>query len=73
MIHLKRIKELRKKRKLTQGEVAEQLNCSQQSYSNYELGQRDVPTDMIIKMARFFNVSADYLLEITDDPTPFIE
>ena len=45
------------------------LNCSQQVYSNYELGQRDVPTAILIKLADYYAVSVDYLLDRTNDPT----
>ena len=44
----RRIRELREARDLTQKEMAKALNCSQQVYSNYELGQRDIPTDVLI-------------------------
>lgn len=64
----KRIRDLREDRDLTQKTVAGVLHCSQQAYSNYELGQRDLPTDVLIKLAKFYNVSIDYILEITDNP-----
>ena len=63
----KRIRELREDRDLTQKELAKALNCSQQVYSNYELGQRDIPTDILIKLSALYNVSADYILEISDN------
>ena len=47
---------------------AEYLNCSQQVYSNYELGQRDIPTDVLIRLADFYHVSVDYLLGLTNNP-----
>lgn len=61
-----RIRGLREDKDLTQKEMAKILNCSQQVYSNYELGQRDIPTDILIKLAIFHNVSVDYLLNLTD-------
>ena len=64
----KRIRDLREDRDITQKRMAEALNCSQQVYSNYELGQRDIPTDILIKLSRFYNVSVDYILGISDDP-----
>lgn len=64
----KRIKDLREDRDLTQKEMAKILNCSQQVYSNYELGQRDIPTDILIKLSNFYKVSADYILGISDNP-----
>ena len=64
----RRVRDLREDRDLTQREVSRVLNCSQQVYSNYELGQRDIPTDILIKLSRFYNVSVDYILGISDDP-----
>ena len=64
----RRIRDLREDNDLTQKEMAKFLNCSQQVYSNYELGQRDIPTDILIKISKFYNVSVDYILEITNDP-----
>lgn len=63
-----RIRDLREDRDLKQRQVAELLNCSQQVYSNYELGQRDVPTEILIKLALFYNVSVDYILGLTNNP-----
>lgn len=63
-----RIRDLREDRDLKQREVAEYLNCSQQVYSNYELGQRDVPSETLIRLSRLYNVSVDYILSLTDDP-----
>lgn len=63
----KRIRDLREDRDLTQKAMAKALNCSQQVYSNYELGQRDIPTDILIKLACFYNVSVDYILGLSDN------
>jgi len=62
----RRIRDLREDRDLTQKQMSEVLNCSQQVYSNYELGQRDIPTDILIKLSKFYNVSVDYILEISN-------
>ena len=64
----RRIRDLREDRDLTQRDVSRALNCSQQVYSNYELGQRDIPTDILIKLSVFHNVSVDYILGLTDNP-----
>ena len=64
----KRIRELREDRDLLQKDLAKYLNCTQVTYSRYELGQRDIPTAILIKLADFYNVSIDYLLERTDEP-----
>ena len=58
----RRIRDLREDRDKTQAELAKALNCSQQVYSNYELGQRDIPTDILIKISKYYNVSVDYIL-----------
>ena len=63
-----RIRDLREDNDLTQKQVAQMLNCSQQVYSNYELGQRDIPTDILIKLSVFYKVSTDYILGISDNP-----
>ncbi|MBQ3055201.1 MAG: helix-turn-helix transcriptional regulator [Oscillospiraceae bacterium] len=64
----RRIRDLREDRDLTQKQLAAALNCSQQVYSNYELGQRDIPTDILIRLSAFYNVSVDYILEISNNP-----
>lgn len=63
-----RIRNLREDRDLKQRQVAEYLCCSQQVYSNYELGQRDVPTEVLIKLSNLYGVSVDYLLGLTSNP-----
>lgn len=63
-----RIRDLREDRDLKQRQVAAYLNCSQQVYSNYELGQRDVPTDILIRLSELYHVSVDYILGLTDNP-----
>ena len=64
----KRIRDLREDRDFTQKQLAKKLNCSQQVYSNYELGQRDIPTDILIKLSKIYNVSVDYILGLSDSP-----
>lgn len=63
-----RIRDLREDRDLKQQDLADYLNCSQVCYSRYENGQRDIPLDTISKIADFYNVSVDYLLNRTDCP-----
>ena len=63
-----RLRDLREDHDLKQRELAKLLTCSQQVYSNYELGQRDIPTDVLIKLSLFYNVSIDYILGLTDNP-----
>ena len=66
-----RLKDLREDADLTQNFVAKQLHIKQNSYSNYETGQRQIPIDALIKLAQFYKTSVDYLLELTDDPRPY--
>lgn len=63
-----RIRDLREDNDLKQREIAAHLNCSQRVYSNYEMGQRDIPTEVLIKLALYYNVSTDYLLGLTNNP-----
>lgn len=63
-----RIRELREDHDLLQRQVADRLHCSQQVYSNYELGQRDIPTEALIRLAELYGVSIDYLLGQTNNP-----
>ena len=63
--------QLRREKALTQRELAEYLNCTQVSYSHYELGKRDIPTDVLIRLADFYGTSTDYLLGLTDVPRPY--
>ncbi len=63
-----RIRDLREDRDFMQWQVAEFLNCSQQIHSNNELGQRDIPTDVPIKLSSLYKVSTDYLLGFTSYP-----
>lgn len=63
-----RIRGLREDRDLTQTELSKILFCSQRVYSNYERGDIDIPTDILIRLADFYDVSVDYLLGRTDNP-----
>ena len=66
-----RIRDLREDSDLTQKAVAVELNCSQQVYSNYELGQRTIPPEILFALAQFHNTSTDYLLGLTDVRKPY--
>ena len=61
-----RIRDLREDADLTQKQMSEILHCSQQVYSNYELGQRDIPTAVLISLSKFYNTSTDYILGLSD-------
>ena len=64
----KRIRELREDHDLYQKDLANYLHCSQVAYSRYELGTRDIPTEVLIALAKYYNTSTDYILGLTDDP-----
>lgn len=68
MPYYKRIRDLREDRDLTQTDMGKVLSCSQRVYSNYELGDIDIPTATLIKIADFHKVSVDFLLGRTDNP-----
>jgi transcriptional regulator with XRE-family HTH domain len=62
-----RIRDLREDKDLNQTQVAKMLGMSQTGYSKYETGENDIPTSILIKLADFYNVSTDYLLNRTDN------
>lgn len=66
-----RIRDLREDRDMTQTELAQVLQCSQRIYSNYERGDVDIPTEILMKLAEFHHTSVDYLLGLTDEMTPY--
>lgn len=64
-----RLKQLRKKHNITQLKLAMDLNMNQNTISRYETGEREAGYNELIALADYFNVSIDYLLERTDDPS----
>ena len=67
----RRIRDLREDADLLQRDVAWRLNCSQVCYSHYETGKRDIPTEVLIALARLYDTSIDYLLGLTNEPEPY--
>lgn len=67
----RRLRDLREDRDLLQKDIAEVLQCSQVCYSHYELGKRDIPTEVLVQLAAFYHTSVDYLLGLTDDARPY--
>lgn len=63
-----RFRDLREDHDLTQQQCAEIANISKNSYIRYENGMRAVPSDVVIAFAKYYNVSADYLLGLVDQP-----
>lgn len=66
-----RIKDLREDHDFSQNQISEFLNISQVAYSYYELGRRNVPLEILCKIADFYNTSVDYLLYRTDIFDPY--
>ena len=67
----RRIRDMREDNDLFQRDLAKYLQCSQVSYSLYERGKRDIPTDVLIRLAAFYHTSTDYLLGLTDVQKPY--
>lgn len=63
-----RLAELRNSRGWTIDDVSIRLNIARSTYAGYEYGRRDVPNEMLVKIAELYNVTADYILGLTDDP-----
>lgn len=61
------IRELREDRDLTQSDIAKLLGTTQQVYSRYEKGENEMPIRHLIKLCKFYKVSADYILNIKND------
>ena len=66
-INITRLKEIRKDRDLTQLDIAKVLNTSQVQYSRYEIGIRLIPIDKLVILAKYYDVSTDYLLGLTNE------
>ena len=66
-----RLRDMREDRDLTQKALAEYLHIRQNTYSQYENGQRQLPIDVLIQLALYYNTSTDYLLGLTNSQTPY--
>ena len=66
-----RIRSLREDQDLSQTQVAQQLGMSQTGYSKYETGENDIPTEILIQLAKIHHTSIDYLLGLTDEKCPY--
>lgn len=69
-MEIKRLRDLREDADRTQQDVAEYLNMHRSVYRRYESGERETPAWVVVKLADLYQVSTDYLLGRTDDPTP---
>lgn len=66
-----RLKDIREDRDITQQELASYLRISQNTYSQYENGKRQLPIELLIRLAEYFHTSTDYILELTDCKEPY--
>lgn len=66
-----RIRNLREDKDLTQKQLGKLLNMSQTGYNQYEIGKNDIPTRVLIELAKFYNTSIDYLLGLTNEQKPY--
>ena len=66
-----RLRDLREDRDIKQKDLAEYLHIRQNTYSQYENGQRQIPINLLIALAKFYHTSTDYLLGLTSDPRPY--
>ena len=66
-----RLRDLREDHDMTQTTLACLLHIKQNTYSQYENGQRQLPIEILIRLASIFQTSTDYLLNLTDDPRPY--
>ena len=69
----RRLRDLREDRDWNQTTVARMLEMSQTGYSKYETGENDIPTQVLIRLARIYGTSVDYLLGETDNPKRYEE
>ena len=70
-MRFKRIKDLREDHDLLQKDIANLLGISQQYYSEYEKGNRTIPVDFLIMLSKYYSVSTDYILGLTDTKQPY--
>ena len=70
-MYLKRLRELREDIDAKQATIADVLKITRQQYSLYELGKRDIPAEYIKILAKYYNTSSDYILELTDEIKPY--
>ncbi len=66
-----RLRDLREDHDMTQTMLAELLHIRQNTYSQYENGQRQLPVEILIQLASIYHTSTDYLLGLTDNPLPY--
>lgn len=70
-MYFKRLRDIREDKELSQTEIAKILNMKQQQYARYEKGINEIPFSYIIELAKFYNVSIDYLAGLTNETKPY--
>lgn len=68
---MRHLRDLREDNDLSQAQLAEILNVHQTTYSDYELGNLNIPIPMLKQLAAFYHTSVDYLLDMTNEKTPY--
>lgn len=71
MLDLQRLKDLREDKELSQSDIAKLLQTTQPQYSKYENGLRELPLRHLVALAKFYHVSLDYLMGLTNEKTPY--
>ena len=70
-MNIERLKEIREDKEYKQSDIAKVLNTTQQQYSKYELGLQVIPVERLVKLAKFYNTSVDYLIGLTNERKPY--
>jgi len=70
-MHLNRIRALREDNDLTQDQLVKILQMHKTTYTNYEQGKREIPFELVIRLAKLYNVSLDYIAELIPQPLSF--
>ncbi len=70
MAYYRRLRDLREDHDLTQDELVKILEMHKTTYTNYEQGKREIPFGLVIRLAKLYNVSLDYIAELVTDPRP---
>jgi len=69
-MHYRRLRDLREDHDLTQDQLVAMLGLNKTTYTNYEQGKREIPFALVIRLAKLYNVSIDYIAELADLPSP---
>lgn len=73
ILYYPRLRDLREDKDLTQNELVDILKMHKTTYTNYEQGKREIPFSLAIRLAKFYNVSLDYIAGIINEPRPLLK